>query len=277
MIFFRTAFLFLVSGSLLQGEAFVHWENFTDSQWETVRYPERGETTRIMETGSQNPGVRRPRSFRIFKDAYWKSFSLELEARTLEPDSVINRDIVLIYGYIDEFHFNYVHLSSNSDGMIHTVILKVSPSGREVIMEEQLPDPPLTGNWHHFRLVRDEDGNVSVFVDGSDVPLMTSTNKDYRVGGLGFGRFDDTAQFTEPTIKGTPYAVPELQFRENAGALFLDTHVEPNLPFNWAISEDGSSWVMEPLAFPEVDGALKMPPDSSRWVRLLLPLPAKPD
>ncbi len=157
----------------------------------------------LSTTGPQVDGmVRRPAGYAL-APGDWRNATLTVEARTLEPPSVINRDIVLIFGYVDETHFYYAHISSNSDGTAHTVIMRVDGDDRSVIHSPSIVSPaPLGSDWHVLRVSHRATGEIEVFVDDMEDPVMTANDTRYPAGRMGFGTFDDPAEFRAAEITG---------------------------------------------------------------------------
>ena len=145
--------------------------------------------------GEQLPPVRRPGEYALYKsDESIGKF--QVEAATLEPESVINRDICLIFGYKDDTHFYYAHISSNSDNQFHNIIMRVDGESRTRINQERDPEPKLSNGWKTIKIQHFETGEINVFVDDLSTPVMTANDTTYPVGKIGFGAFDDRAAFS---------------------------------------------------------------------------------
>lgn len=153
--------------------------------------------------------IRRPGGFAL-APGKWKDVTLTVEARSLSPKQTINRDICLIFGYVDDTHFYYAHLSQNSDGKYHTVIMRVNGNTRETIHK---PVPlgtdkgPLNSSqedqrWQTLRVTHKTEGSISVFIDDMDTPFITANDTTYPVGRVGCGTFDDPALFRSITVSG---------------------------------------------------------------------------
>ncbi|MEP4078047.1 PQQ-dependent sugar dehydrogenase [Haloferula sp.] len=145
--------------------------------------------------------VRRPGAYALVPGE-WRNLDLTLEARTLESESIPQRDICLIFGYRDETHFYYAHLSSLSDGSILNVIMKVDGATRAPIQTPEIPFPAITSSWHSIRLTHSTNGEIKIFMDGDPTPLMEATDIGYPSGRVGFGSFDDSAEFRLFDISG---------------------------------------------------------------------------
>lgn len=156
----------------------------------------------LVEAGTQPGGVRRPTGYLLLPQFDWSNVSISMRAKTLEPASIINRDIVVIFGYVDPTHFYYTHISSNSDDKVHNIIMKVSGDTRSTIHQETLPEARITDDWHDIRVTHDSSGAIAVYVDDMDAPLMTAQDTDYTAGVIGIGSFDDRALFDDLVVSG---------------------------------------------------------------------------
>jgi hypothetical protein len=232
--------LCLAAASILEAETVSSW-NFSDGfgpwkplytgTWETDAA---AETIVLSEPGSLRPPVRRPTAFLLLPDLVWTDVTLTVEGRTLEDDAVIKRDIVLLFGYQDDTHFYYAHLSSLSDGEFHNVIMKVDGDQRGVIQNEALPPARLTDAWHQLRVSHEADGSIAVFLDDFETPLITANDDSYPAGAVGFGSFDDRAEFRSVTVSGERVAAaPPVPVWNGTGwTLSVPTGFHPLIEFS---------------------------------------------
>lgn len=154
----------------------------------------------ILHTaGEQRPPVRRPSEYALVKSEQPVG-EFVIKAATLEPESLKNRDVCLIFGYQDDTHFYYAHISSNSDNKFHNIIMRVDGDRRTRINLEKDPEPRLSSGWRTIRVQHSADGSIHVFVDDLTTPVMTANDQTYSVGKIGFGSFDDRAAFATLTI-----------------------------------------------------------------------------
>ena len=162
-----------------------------------------GKKSLIIHTpGEQRPPVRRPSEFALWNDG--KVFAnpvITTTACSLEPASLKARDICIIFGYQDDTHFYYTHISSNSDGEHHTVIMRVDGKSRTRINDRAFPKPPLKDGWNTIRVQHLETGAIKVWVNDLETPAMTADDTTYPSGGIGFGSFDDRAAFSTLSIE----------------------------------------------------------------------------
>lgn len=150
--------------------------------------------------GKQRPPVRRPGEFALLKgDAPVEEFTVV--AASLMPEKIKNRDVCLLFGYRDDTHFYYAHISANSDGKVHNVIMRVEGDRRTRINREPRPEPRLSKGWKTIRIRHLSSGEIQVFVDNMETPNMTANDTTYPPGRIGFGSFDDRAAFAMLEIR----------------------------------------------------------------------------
>ncbi|MFC4991318.1 hypothetical protein [Rubritalea tangerina] len=154
--------------------------------------------------------VRRPGGF-VLAPGKWGDVTFSVDGRSLASEVTVNRDVCLIFGYQDETHFYYAHLSRNSDGKYHTVLMRVDGDSRTVIheaIEIGVDKGPLVSSkenkrWQNFRVTHRKDGRIAVYVDDMQVPVLKAKDVTYPVGRLGCGTFDDPAMFKNLRVSGT--------------------------------------------------------------------------
>ena len=183
-------------------DGFGLWTKSPSGTWE-IQNDGGNSIAALTEAGVQPGGVRRPTGYLLLPTLNWSDTTLTMRARTLEPESVVNRDVVVIFGYIDPTHFYYVHLSSNSDDRFHTIIMKVMGDARETIDLQDAPVAPLTDAWHDIRFTHEANGTIRVYVDDMTTPVLTAEDTTFPVGAVGFGCFDDRALFDDVRVSGT--------------------------------------------------------------------------
>ncbi len=152
--------------------------------------------------GPQRPPVRRPGEYALLKTAEaLKDYALVVEAQSLEPVSLVGRDVCILFGYRDDTHFYYAHISNDSNGETHNIVMKVEGDSRRRINIEDRPEPRMTEGWHTIKVRHMASGDITVWVDDMESPLMTAHDMDYPSGSIGFGAFDDRAAFASVEIR----------------------------------------------------------------------------
>ncbi len=143
--------------------------------------------------GTQRPPVRRPGEFALL-ESEGPVGGFTVTAATLMPAEIRPRDICLIFGYQDDTHFYYAHISSMADPR-HNVIMRVDGASRTRINREAHPETRLSSGWTVIRVAHSERGAIAVYVNDLETPLLTAQDQAFPPGKIGFGSFDDRAAF----------------------------------------------------------------------------------
>ncbi|UFU07979.1 PQQ-dependent sugar dehydrogenase [Ruania halotolerans] len=184
---------------LMAGE---NWQPRTPGLWE---FP--GEEIILAEPGT-NPGdgIRRPFEYALLDSEPFGSVQIEADVRLDAPASVNNRDIILVFGHQSDTEYYYAHLSQDNTIYAHNGIFRVDNADRERIdgqWDGSIGAPPAVTDeeWHGVRLVHCADtGEIAVWVDGLDRPLLTATDDTFDSGRIGFGSFDNTGRMRNLTV-----------------------------------------------------------------------------
>jgi len=151
------------------------------------------------------PGmVPRPGSYAL-APGNWRNVDIRVSGRTLRTTSTPNRDVIIPFGYVDETHYYYAHFAAISDGAVHTVIMKVNgPTSRSAISVPVIvsPAPFQSLASTQFRVTHRPDGQIAAYCNNLTTPVMTAVDATYPAGRVGFGSFDDPAEFTSITVTG---------------------------------------------------------------------------
>ncbi|MFD0537264.1 hypothetical protein ACFQY7_29475 [Actinomadura luteofluorescens] len=140
------------------------------------------------------------------------STRIDAKVRLDTPVSVSNRDVIVIFGYQDDTHYYYTHLSSDNTIYPHNGIFLVNGADRLRIDQQWNANrshgapPAITDEaWHGVRVDRRADtGEIAVYVDGSSKPVFTARDTTLGSGRVGFGSFDNIGQLRDLTVRGTP-------------------------------------------------------------------------
>lgn len=177
------------------------WQMLTPASWH-IRDEEGAAVLVLRKPGEQRPPVRRPSEYALLRGKTWQDVTVTARVRTLRPAKVKGRDVCILFGVQDETHFYYTHLSNDSNGKTHNVIMKVKGNKRFPIMREKRPEARLTGAWHTARIFHGKNGTIKVWLDDMETPLMTAVDTDYPSGAIGLGAFDDPAEFDDVQVSG---------------------------------------------------------------------------
>ena len=185
------------------------WAPVTPSKW---RF-EKGQVI-LAEEGTERPGPRRPFEYAVLrKGPEVGSGQIDAQVRLDTPVDVTNRDVIIVFGYRSDTEFYYAHLSSDNTIYPHNGIFKVDNADRERIDQQWNGDrrvpkgaPPAVTDaaWHTVRVKHCAGtGEIAVYMDGSDKPLMTAVDTTFDSGRVGFGSFDNIGRLRGLTVSGT--------------------------------------------------------------------------
>jgi hypothetical protein len=125
----------------------------------------------------------------------FRSVQFDAEVRLDTPVPIVNRDVVVIFGYQSPTRFYYVHLAAKVDP-VHNGIFLVNDADRK-----RLDQPTSTAHntdqaWHRYRLERDaQRGDIRVFWDDLAAPVLTANDRTLLDGRVGVGSFDETGEY----------------------------------------------------------------------------------
>ena len=181
-----------------------HWAPVTPDKWS---FP--GSEVILAEAGEQRPGPRRPFEYAVLTEGpAWESVEIDAEVRLDTPTSVSNRDVIIVFGYRSDTEFYYAHLSQDNTIYPHNGIFVVNNADRLRIDHQwngSVGAPPAVTDeeWHQARVRHCvETGEIAVYVDGDDKPLITATDSTFDSGRVGFGSFDNIGRLRDLAVTG---------------------------------------------------------------------------
>jgi glucose/arabinose dehydrogenase len=183
------------------------WAPVTPSKWQFT-----GGQVVLAEAGEERPGPRRPFEYAILTAGpVLSSVRIDAQVRLDTPVDVVNRDVIIVFGWQDDTHFYYAHLSTDNTIYPHNGIFKVDGADRERIDYQwngrsRGANPAVTDlDWHGVQLRHvASTGEIAVYVDGCTDPLMTAHDTTFTSGRTGFGSFDNIGRTRHFTVTGTP-------------------------------------------------------------------------
>jgi hypothetical protein len=145
------------------------------------------------------PPFRSPLNRTLIRDLKASSFVMDLRLQSTIPD-YDHRSLCLFFGYQDDAHLYYVHFGKKTDDHANQIFI-VNNEARKKISTKTSPGTAWTDNWHRARIVRKADsGEITVYFDDFETPVMTATDTTFGEGRLGFGSFDDIGNFDDVKI-----------------------------------------------------------------------------
>jgi hypothetical protein len=173
------------------------WKVYNAADWK-VDQENGAEALRLTQGREPLPGPRRPFQFALTDVPDYASLTVEADAMPMA------RSLMIVFGYRDEAHFDYAHLSIDTGAKqpVHNGIFHVYGGERVRISSESGPAAfAASGRWYHVKLTHDaRTGVVAVTVDGLAVPALKATDVSLGAGKAGIGSFDETAAFKNVKI-----------------------------------------------------------------------------
>jgi len=173
----------------------------TDSKAWELREEEGNHVLALVSSSEYAPPVRSPLSINRIEGLDVTDFVIDVEVKQTGRDYG-HRDFCIFFGYQDPSHFYYVHLATKADDHANSIFL-VNGEARVSVAQTRTSGTVWDKKYHKIRIERDtEKGSIRVFVDDMDTPAMTTIDKHFLHGGIGFGSFDDTGNIDNIKIWG---------------------------------------------------------------------------
>lgn len=178
-----------------------NWEPVNPEDWRVLR---EGANRVYALTRPFTVGVpRRPIQISLLKDESFADFTLTCRVRRPDPKM---RSLILVFGYQDETHFYYAHLSSDSSvkAPVHNGLFIVDGAPRRRIgtveADAILPDT----DWRRIKIVREAGtGRIALYVDDRPTPSLEVVDHRFQWGRIGLGSFNEVGSFDDLTVTGT--------------------------------------------------------------------------
>ncbi len=174
-----------------------HWTVRWPSDWKTETQ-DGVPVLRLVQPREPLPGPRRPVQFTLADVEYTRDLKVDADVKPL------GRSLMIIFGYRDEAHFNYAHLSTDTGSKqpVHNGVFHVYGGERVRISSERGPAAfALSGRWYHVELTHKvATGRVSVKVDGRAIPALDAVDLSLGPGKVGLGSFNETGEFRNVKI-----------------------------------------------------------------------------
>ncbi len=169
------------------------WRKTDPEAWEIIN--EDGDhALALVRPSNYAPEVRSPLNIALVKDLEVGSFVFEATLKQTGRD-YDHRDLCLFFGHRDPSKFYYVHLATKADAHAHSIFL-VNDAARVSIAKERTEGVVWDDETHLVRITRDaESGQIAVFFDDMERPIMQTIDKTFLTGTIGVGSFDDTGTF----------------------------------------------------------------------------------
>jgi rhodanese-related sulfurtransferase len=161
---------------------------------------------RQFQDSKYKPTHRSPFNYTLLKDVVVGDFALHVRVQSTRAEYG-HRDACFFFGHQDPDHFYYVHIATRADDNANQVFI-VNGAPRTKISKTSTAGTKWSEGWHNVRIVRRvEPGTIEVYFDDMKKPIMTAVDKTFTHGQVGFGTFDDTANFDDFKLYGVKRAM----------------------------------------------------------------------
>ncbi len=149
------------------------------------------------------PKHRSPLNIALLNDVQVTDFVLTFDVRSTK-DTGNHRDCCVFFAHQNPTQFYYAHLGAKPD-----------PASGQIMIVNNAPRTPMSKNknhvgwdddWHQVKLTRNaSNGEIKVYFDDMQKPLMTATDKTFTKGQVGIGSFDDMNDFDNIRLYGRTF------------------------------------------------------------------------
>lgn len=176
--------------------------SFTDPQGWKWEETEDGKVLKLVSHARTAPKHRSPFNLAWFDTREWLDFTLTAEVRLTKFDQG-NNDLCVAFGRSGEHRFYYAHLGEKADEPHHQIHLVDNADRKPVTTSRTEGSPWRQGKWHRIRVVRNANtGDIGVWFDDSEQPVLTAKDKTLGWGKIGLGSFDDLGEFRKVSVRG---------------------------------------------------------------------------
>ncbi len=195
----------LINEDFEQGAA--RWQPTDERAWKVVQTAQ-GKVYNLFQQSQYKPPHRSPVNFALLKDVVVSDFVLEAHLQSTVKD-YDHRSMVMVFGYQDPAHFYYVHFGKKTDDHANQIFI-VNGAPRTKISTKTTPGTAWDDAWHRVKIVRGlAEGNIAIYFDDLEHPVMMATDKTFAWGQIGIGAFDDLGNFDDVTLRGVVTVKPE--------------------------------------------------------------------
>ena len=138
------------------------------------------------------PPVRSPHHIALISGKQFGSFVLEVDLQQTGKE-YDHQDMCVFFGFQNPSKFYYVHISRNVDDHANNVFIVNNADRLKISTLTNKGQNWIKGNWHKIRLERYfPEGNIRLFFDNMQHPVMEARDTSFQIGSVGFGTFDDS-------------------------------------------------------------------------------------
>jgi len=178
------------------------WEPTDAAAWKIVDGRENnGKAYALFQQSKYKPPHRSPFNISRLKNVTVTDFRLEADVLSTSREYP-HRSMTMIFGYQDPAHFYYVHFGKKTDDHANQIFI-VNDAPRVKISTKTTDGTNWDDAWHHVKIERNvESGDIKIFFDDMNEPVMTAVDKTFTWGQIGVGSFDDVGVYDNVKLWG---------------------------------------------------------------------------
>ena len=184
------------------------WEFLDPESWQYKTVDGESFLCQSVRSSKYAPPHRSPLHVALLKDHVVSDMELTVSVRSTVEDYP-HRDACLFFNYVDSAHFYYVHIGKLGDPHCNQIFI-VNGADRKAISKTTTEGTNWTDDWHRVKIVRTPaTGAIEIYFDDLETPAMTAEDKTFTAGRVGVGTFDDTTDWDNFELRGTPAKLAE--------------------------------------------------------------------
>ncbi len=178
-----------------------HWKPTDAAAWKIIDSGESGKAYSLFQQSKYKPPHRSPFNIALLDDVAVTEFRLEADVLSTAREYG-HRSMVMVFGYQDPAHFYYVHFGKQMDDHANQIFI-VNDAPRIKISKTTTSGTPWNDEWHHVKIERNPGtGDIKIYFDDMDKPVMTAVDKTFTWGKVGLGSFDDVGNWDNVKLWG---------------------------------------------------------------------------
>jgi len=178
------------------------WEPTDAAAWKIVDGRENnGKAYALFQQSQYKPPHRSPFNISRLKNVVVTDFRFEADVLSTSREYP-HRSMTMIFGYQDPAHFYYVHFGKKMDDHANQIFI-VNDAPRVKISTKTTDGTNWDDAWHHVKIERNvESGDIKIYFDDMNEPVMTAVDKTFTWGEIGIGSFDDVGVYDNVKLWG---------------------------------------------------------------------------
>lgn len=178
-----------------------HWKPTDANAWKIIDSGKSGKAYSLFQQSKYKPPHRSPFNIALLDDVEVAEFRIEADVLSTAREYG-HRSMVMVFGYQDPSHFYYVHFGKQMDDHANQIFI-VNDAPRIKISKTTTDGTPWNDAWHHVKIERNPGtGDIKIYFDDMEKPVMTAVDKTFLWGKVGLGSFDDVGNWDNVKLWG---------------------------------------------------------------------------